>query len=108
MEYEIKQGMVIYSASWGACPRKGSCIRATPQESLEAFLASDARKCSISAYECGGVNHGCITIIFNLGDPARVPHFREQFTRKEAKAALDTGRFAACVPTMLPPRQQVA
>lgn len=101
---DLKKGQLIYSASWGSSKTRsqGHAFRATRPECLRAFLESDARKCRLSANECGGTWEHGVTLVFRLSvqqDP-RVG-YKEEFTRKQAQEALTSLRFRDDVPTML-------
>lgn len=101
---DLKKGQLVYSASWGsrASKNQGHAFRATRPECLRAFLESGARKCFLSANECGGTWEQGVTLVFrlNVKQDHRVG-YKEEFTRAQAQQALATLRFRDDVPTML-------
>lgn len=91
---DVKPGQLVYSATWGAGPTAGSCIRASRHLCLAEFMKTKARKCKLSAWECASVNGDVIVIkLGRTGHPALT--YGAAFTRKEADEALFTQRFAA-------------
>ena len=92
----FKNGQIIYCTSFG---KHSTVYSDNRNEALEEFLKSKARTCNIWAHKCTNDDQTCIGFIL-LESKER---YKGEFTRAQARQALDEGTFNADVPVFEDP-----